>query len=867
MGEVYQATDTNLKRAVAIKVLPGAVAADVDRLARFQREAEVLASLNHPNIAQVHGLEKSDGTTALVMELVEGPTLADRITPGPMPLDEALPIAKQIAEALEAAHEQGIIHRDLKPANIKVRPDGTVKVLDFGLAKAMEPVTAGLEEASELRTITTPALTQAGVIFGTAAYMSPEQARGKPVDKRTDIWAFGCLLFETLTGRVAFSAETTLDTIAVVLGRAPDWSRLPEGTPLNIRRLLERCLEKDPKRRLRDIGDARMELDDALTEERASRPRSVGDAPNGERPWRTLALAGWMVVLALVTLSAVVTVWWAHSPEAPAAELRVELTTPSTTDPVSLAIAPDGRRVVFVAPSDGRPQLWLRSLNSPTAQPLAGTDAATFPFWSPDSRSIGFFADGKLRRMDSDDGSATILANAPLGQGGAWNRDGTILFAPAPASPLLQISVTGGEPTAVTTIDPQQVGHSFPQFLPDGRHFLYYVEGVTDARGVYVGALGGQETKRLLDADAAAVYAPPGHLIFVRQSMLVAQAFDQVKLAVTGSPFPVSEQVAVQRSAPGLSASRDGHIVYRTGSAGGEGEYVWFDRSGKELGKLRSPPGSIRAAPSFAPNGRTVALHTVSGNADIWLVDVERGAFKRLTVDAADDILPIWSPDGTRIAFSSTRKAALDLYLTSASGAGNEDLLLETPQTKALSDWSSDGRFLLYSSSDPKTGFDIWVLPLEGDRKPAPVVQTKFNERLAQFSPDGKWIAYESNESGRYEIYLLPFSKSNGKAGGTVPVSTGGGAQVRWRPDGKALFYIAHDDRLMMVPITSSSEQALEVGAAVALFTTRVVGGAQQPFARYQYSVSPDGQRFLVNTVTAEASAPITLILNWKPKS
>jgi eukaryotic-like serine/threonine-protein kinase len=867
MGEVYQATDTNLKRAVAIKVLPGAVAADADRLARFQREAEVLASLNHPNIAQVHGLEKSDGTTALVMELVEGPTLADRITLGPMPLDEALPIAKQIAGALEAAHEQGIIHRDLKPANIKVRPDGTVKVLDFGLAKAMEPVTAGLEEASELRTITTPALTQAGVIFGTAAYMSPEQARGKPVDKRTDIWAFGCLLYETLTGRVAFSAETTLDTIAVVLGRAPDWSRLPGSTPLNIRRLLERCLEKDPKRRLRDIGDARMELDDALTEERASRPRSFGDAPNVERPWRTLALAGWMIVLALVTVTAVVTVWWAFRPEAPAAELRVELTTPPTTDPVSLAIAPDGRRVVFVAASDGRPQLWLRSLDTPTAQPLAGTDAATFPFWSPDSRSIGFFADGKLRRMDSDGGSATILANAPLGQGGAWNRDGTILFAPAPASPLLQISATGGEPTAVTTIDPQQVGHSFPQFLPDGRHFLYYVEGVTDARGVYVGELRGNETKRLLDADAAAVYAPPGHLLFVRQLTLLAQAFDPVKLAVTGRPFPVGEHVAVQRAALGLSVSRDGHIVYRTGSASGEGEYVWFDRFGKELGRLGSPPGSARAVPSFAPNGRTVALHTVSGNADIWVVDVERGAYNRLTVDAADDILPIWSPDGTRIAFSSTRKGGLDLYLKSASGAGNEDLLLETPQTKALSDWSSDGRFLLYSNSDPKTGFDIWVLPLEGDRTPYPFVQTKFNERLAQFSPDGKWIAYESNESGRYEIYVQPFSRSNGKAGGTVPVSTGGGAQVRWRPDGKALFYIALDDRFMMVPITSSSEQALDVGAAVALFTARVVGGAQQPFARYQYSVAPDGQRFLVNTITAEASAPITLILNWKPKS
>jgi eukaryotic-like serine/threonine-protein kinase len=616
MGEVYRATDTNLGRQVAIKVLPEAFAQEAERLARFEREAKMLASLSHPNIAIIHGLEKAEGVRALVMELVDGPTLADRIAQGPIPLADARAIAKQIAEALEAAHEQGIIHRDLKPANIKVRDDGTVKVLDFGLAKALDPAPSTID-ASQSSTITSPAMTRMGVILGTAAYMSPEQARGKAVDKRADIWAFGCLLYEMLTGRVAFSAETISDTIAVALGRAPDWSRLPESTPPNIRRLLERCLEKDPKRRLRDIGDARMELDDALTVERASPPRTFGDAPHVERPWRTLALAGWMIVLAFVTLTAAVTVWRAFRPEAPAAELRVELTTPPTRDPVSLAIAPDGRAVAFVATSDGQSQLWLRSLDSPTSQPWAGTDAATFPFWSPDSRSIGFFADGKLRRMDSDGGSATILANAPLGQGGAWNRDGTILFAPAPASPLLQISATGGEPTAVTTIDPQQVGHSFPQFLPDGRHFLYYVEGVTDARGVYVGELRGNETKRLLDADAAAVYAPPGHLLFVRQLTLLAQAFDPVKLAVTGRPFPVGEHVAVQRAALGLSVSRDGHIVYRTGSASGEGEYVWFDRFGKELGRLGSPPGSARAVPSFAPNGRTVALHTVSGNADI----------------------------------------------------------------------------------------------------------------------------------------------------------------------------------------------------------------------------------------------------------
>jgi Tol biopolymer transport system component len=608
---------------------------------------------------------------------------------------------------------------------------------------------------------------------------------------------------------------------------------------------------------LRDIGDLRFEVDEA--EEGPS--RLVPDVS----PHRRHLV--WANVSVLIVLAAAAVVWWVSRPGAQATEVHVELTTPSTRDPISLAIAPDGRSLVFAASSGERQQLWLRALDSSNAKPLAGTDAARFPFWSADGRSVGFFADGKLLRMDIEGGAATILANAALGQGGAWNRDGTILFAPAPASGLFQIQADGGTPVAVTTVaGPQQIGHSSPQFLPDARHFLYYVEGSSDVRGVYVGELGRKESNRVVDADAAAVFSS-GHLLFVRQGMLYAQRFDAASLTLTGVPFVVGEQPAIQRPAAAISASDDGSIAYRTGASGDERAYIWFDHSGKEVGRLSAPPGSVRTAPEFAPDGRTVVLHTVSGNADLWSVDVARGAFKRLTEAPADDILPIWSPDGARVAFSSTRRGNLDLYVKSASGTGTEDLLIESSGTQALSDWSPDGQLLAYTSGDPQTGFDIWMLPIDGNRKAFPVVQTKFNERLAQFSPDGKWIAYESNESGRYEIYLQRFSAADGKTGGAIPVSTNGGAQVRWRPDGKGLYYLAFDDRLMTVPITVAPDQTLQLGRPAALFTTRVADGAQQPFPRYQYNVSPDGQRFLMNTLTDGGTSPLILILNWRPES
>jgi serine/threonine protein kinase len=858
MGEVYRATDTNLGRQVAIKVLPDTFAHHPERLARFEREAKTLAALNHPNIAAIYGLERSDGVTALVMEFVEGPTLADRIAQGPIPVDEALSIARQIAEGVEAAHEQSIIHRDLKPANVKVRPDGAVKVLDFGLAKALEPTGVMSPSASRSPTITSPAMTTGvGVLLGTAAYMSPEQARGRPTDRRSDIWAFGCVLYEMLTGQSAFGGgDTVSDAIAAILGRDPEWNTLPGSTPQKVRDLLRRCLRKDPKRRLHDIGDARIEIEDAQSE-------PPGDAPALQSAFRRRERVVLFAALSLVTLIAAGVGVLALRPPPVAPEMRLEISTPPTTDPASLAISPDGNKIVYVATSEGRSRLWLRSLESVSARPLAGTDDARLPFWSPDSRSVGFAADNKLQRIDISGGSPQTLATVPFYTGGAWSREGVILFG-APQM-ILRIPATGGEATPATRVEaPQQQLHGFPSFLPDGRHFLYHVWGSPEARGVYIGQLDESQAVRLLDADPPAVYASSGHLLFARQGTLYAQLFDPVGPALTGDPFPVAERVTVSVvsgiSAAPLSASAAGPLVYRSGSPVQQ-QFVWVDRSGKRIEEVGGP-GSLGAeggTSSLSPDGRRVALvRSVDANVDVWLLELGRNVPSRFTTDAALDMLPIWSPDGTRIVFSSSRKGGFDLYEKPAAGAGSERPLLTTAQDEFATDWSPDGRFLLYMSSDDKGNSDIWALPRDGKEEPFPLVQTNFVETFAQFSPDGKWIAYESNQTGRFEIYVQPFPGP----GAPLLISTNGGAQARWRRDGKELFYVALDNRLLAVPIRLAATGAA-VEAPVPLFPMRIIGSVQGDI---RYMVASDGQRFLMNTVTDEAASPITVILNWKPK-
>jgi serine/threonine protein kinase/Tol biopolymer transport system component len=878
MGEVYRARDTKLGREVAVKVLPEIFAVDHDRLGRFQREAQVLASLNHPNIAHIHGVEESGGTPALIMELVEGETLAERLgrsgrsstglrplsadarteeaAPGgrPLPMDEALSIARQIADALSAAHDRGVVHRDLKPANIKVTPGGIVKILDFGLAKASGAPVVDLSHSP-----TMVAATVEGVLLGTAPYMSPEQARGQVVDKRADIWAFGCVLYEMLTGLRAFRGATTTDVLAAIVQRDPNWDALPAKTPRDVRRLLRHCLEKDAGERLHDIADARLELTDAL------RGEPDIEAPPQQNAMHWKKRVAWAAAsVASILIAGALAAWWALRPATAPPEMRFEITTPAGPDPTSLAISPDGQTIVFVATSEGRPRLWLRSFASITPRPLAGTDGGFYPFWSPDSRSIGFFAEGKLQRLDLDGGLVRALATAPNPVGGAWSPNGTILFTPNYTGPLFRISDAGGDAVAQTRTDARQATHRFPQFLPDGRHFLYYVPTGAESRGIYVSDLERGTSRRLLDADAPGVYTSSRQLLFVREGKLIAQPFDLEKFELSGNPFSVADQVVAigDSASAGVSAAAAGPIVYRVGRAGSQRQFVWFDRSGKERDRVAEPDAGNPQNPSLSHDGRRVAMNrTVNGNTDVWILDIDRGLFSRFTFDSAADNSPEWSPDGFRIAFNSNRSGVYDLYLKPATGAGTEQLILATPQNKAPVDWSPDGRFLLYRTPGLTTGFDVWALPMSGDGKPFPVVQTNFEERDAQFSPDGNWIAYQSNESGRTEVVMQPFPGPGGKH----QISTDGGAQVRWRADGRELFYIAADGRLMAVPIRYSSDgKSVEPGAPVPLFATRA-GGAAVTTNKQAYVVSPDGQRFLM-IVVEESASPIAVILNWKGK-
>jgi len=853
MGEVYKARDTRLGRIVAIKVLPGDVAGDPSSRERFDREAKVISSLNHRHICALYDVGHQDGIDFLVMEYLDGETLADRLMRGPISIDESITIASQIADALEAAHDKGIVHRDLKPANIKITSDGIVKVLDFGLAR--HAITSGKLDVSNSPTVM---LTTPGIILGTAAYMSPEQANGKEADRSSDVWAFGCVLYEMLTGRRAFDGETVSEYIASVLKSEPAWEQLPTETPDGVRRVLRRSLKKDQRLRLRDIRDVRLELADAQT----ATPDK--DNATGARSRRAERLA-WASALGIVAVIAGVLGMQVLSPAPVAPATYLEINTPPTGDS-SVAISPDGLKIVFVGASDGQSQLWLRSLDSPVARPLTGTERASRPFWSPDSRSIAFVADTRLKRMDIDGGSLkTLVAGIPTALGGSWSSDGTIIFGNNPGGPIFQVSAQGGEVVAATRVAlPQARGHMFPQFLPDGRHFLFFATGSPEAQGVYVGQLGELAASRLLDAAAPAVYGANGHLVFVRDGKLLAQGFDPDRLELKGAPDVIADQVAAGMT---LSVSAGGTVAYRTASPGsGQRQLVWVDRSGRESDKVLYADGAALGA-SLSHDGRRVAVYRFqNGNMDIWSYDTSRRAWDRITFHSGDDIYPIWSRDGTSLVTGSVRTTnVVDLYRTLLSGPqGREEQLLASPLPKFPMDWSADGKFLLYDVLDTKQGFDVWALPLEGDRKPFPVVNTEFNEGLSQFSPDGHWIAYQSDRTGRTEIYLRPFPG----AGGDVRVSVDGGAQVRWNPDGRELFYVATDNRLMAVPIRfASGSTSPELGTPIALFKT-ILSSAAGPMYKQQYMVSPDGQSFVMHSAVGEASAsPISVILNWKPRT
>jgi Tol biopolymer transport system component len=720
----------------------------------------------------------------------------------------------------------------------------------------------GSGDAMNSPTITSPAMmTGVGMILGTAAYMAPEQAKGRTADKRSDIWAFGCVLHEMLTGTRAFAGEDVSDTLANVLKTEPDWHALPPATPTPIRRLLRHCLAKDPRGRIGDASTARIEIDDVQSGRDGGGER-VHDA--GRRRERMV----WASLVAIVTLTAGGTLAWLRdsaSSRASLPETRLEIMTPPTFDPGSFAISPDGRRLVFAANADGHSWLWLRPLDTVTVERLAGTEGASYPFWSPESRSLGFFANGKLKRLDLGAGTPQTLASAQTGFGGAWNRDGVILFSPRTGSPLFRVPAAGGEAVAATKFAAGQLSHRSPQFLPDGRHFLFYIGGGGGDAGIYVGSLDTPETTRITTGGGPAAYAEPGWLLMVRDETLVARRFDPARGALVGDPVTVASPVGSERLGyPGglFSASQTGLIAYRAAATAAT-QLTWFDRSGTRLGTLGPRDANGLLDPALSPDGRRVAVRrTVDGNTDIWLIDDAR--MTRFTSNPSQEQAPIWSPDGTNIVFSSTRNGPLDLYQKRSNDAGAEAPLLATAASKGASAWSPDGRYLLYQSQEPKTGFEIWVLPMVGERKPFAFVQSSFTARYGQFSPDGRWVAYQSDESGHYDIYVRPFTGSSGAANTSEQwqVSTTGGISPRWRGDGKELYYIAPDGTLMAASITVTGT-AFEAGPPTALFQTRIVyGGISLPGIRPEYDVAPDG-RFLINSMAEEINSPIIVVQNW----
>jgi len=839
MGEVYRAVDTGLKRDVAVKVLPGLFAADTERLARFQREAEVLATFNHPNIAQVYGLEKTDAGHALVMELVEGPTLAERIARGALSEEEALAIATQIASALEAAHGKGVVHRDLKPANVKLRSDGTVKVLDFGIAKALAPSTAPLSAVTEL------AMTQTGFVLGTPAYMSPEQARGAAVDGRSDIWAFGCVLFEMLTGRPPFTGEHH----AVSASALND--SLPTSTSAAIRRTLALCLQSDLRKRIADIRDVRLVLEGDF--ETGAAPRAGGGR------WTPRAL--WLGAGA-VCGGALAAAFLAEPPLAQLPELRLQVMTPSTGAPLQFALSPDGRYLAFVASDQGQPHLWLRSLAATDARPIAGTENARAPFWSPDSRSIGFFAAGNLNRVSVAGGAPQKIVSTFYGAGATWNKDGGLLFASGVSNPL-SYRTPSGEVSLATSLDEGQAGHRFPQFLPDGRLFLFYVAGQTDKSGVFLGSLDGGEPSRLTAADSAGAFLAPNWVFFVQQGSLIAQRLDLSRHELIGDPAIVIAGVGTEPTGNGgFSVSASGQIAVREGDDQ-RSQLTWRDRTGAVVEVAAELEKTGIAFPELSPDDRYIAAQrTIEGNWDVWLLDLTRGGWTPLTRDPGNEQLPVWSPDATRIAYSSNRSGPVNLYLRDVRASSSDaTLVVEGPTPKQAQSWSTDGAHLLYYELGVKTRRDLWSLDVSSGEKSV-FVNGAFEERGAQFAPGGRWVAYETDASGRYEVVVQSFPQPTT----TLAVSTDGGTQPRWSADGKEIYFVSPDLKLMAARVTAtpSDGATLEVGEPGILFPVRIAGDALAEVVRAQYAVSRDG-RFLINeSVDGSADDPITLILNWR---
>jgi serine/threonine protein kinase/Tol biopolymer transport system component len=867
MGEVYRARDTRLDRIVAVKVLPAELAADPHFRERFEREARLISSLSHPHVCPLFDVGQENGVEYLVMEYLDGETLAARLEKGPVPLDLSLRIAIETAAALDAAHRTGVVHRDLKPGNVMLTKSGA-KLLDFGLAKSdasrgvrMSGISAATFTPTALPT-TPPArtITAQGTILGTFQYMAPEQLEGLEADTRTDIFAFGALLYEMLTGRRAFEGKSHVSLLAAIVDHDPPpvSSVTPVSPPL-LDHLVKTCLTKNPDKRWQTMADVLIQLK-LIADSGGELGSPAAAARTRRRSRMAWSMAAVLAVLCVASVAlAVVTMFSGSSTERP--KIHFEIPTPPAPSPNQIALSATGSHVVGVVASDKGSMLWVRALDHLDGQTVRGTESQAgggFPFWSPDGRFIAYFADGKLKKVDLQGAPPLTLCEASNGHGGTWNRDDVIVFAPTTSGPLFRVQGAGGGVSQVTELDKsrQELAHRHPYFLPDGRHFLYLaVSGKAENSGIFVASLDSKDRKFLVATGLKATFAPPDRLLYVRDSTLMAQRFDPKRLEIGGDPYPIAEDIgsSFANSVAGFTASENGTLAYRTGPGGTNSFLKWFDRNGKETAAFEAP-GSYRNA-VLSPDLQHIAVAKRDPTTgDIWILDPARGTSMRFTVDPNDDDVPIWSPDGTRIAFASNRTGAYDIYVKSSSGVSQEEVLVKSEYPKSATDWSHDGRFLLYNETAPQTSNDIWVLPMTGERKPQLVVQSQFNELQGKFSPDGQWIAYVSNESGRAEIYVQGFPK----AASRTQISTAGGARPHWRQDGKELLFTAPSSEMMAVDIGVVAGGGLKAGIPHKLPGINATAG--------NWDVTPDGQRFLINTrgqQAASAVTPITVIVNW----
>jgi serine/threonine protein kinase len=865
MGEVYSARDPRLERTVAIKVLPSHLSDNPELRQRFEREARAVSSLSHPHICTLHDVGRENGVDFLVMEYLDGETLAKRLEQGPLPPDELLGTAGEIADALDKAHREGVVHRDLKPGNIMLTESGA-KLLDFGLAKSAD-VGSGVSDLSASPTLAEP-LTAAGSVVGTFQYMAPEQLEGKEADARSDIFSYGALLYEMATGQKAFAGQSQATLIASILKEEPrPIAAFQTMAPPALDHLVRTCLAKDPAQRRQTMHDVLLELNWlAEAGSQAGVPAPViSRRKNREKlAWAvaaTLAVATLALGVGHLLRSPVETPSVVHA-TIPAPEGTVFHLPSSGPGPVQ--VSPDGSHLAFSARhEDGRVVLWVRSLEDSEARPLTGTEGAVYPFWSPDSRSIGFFGQGKLKTITAAGGPPVAIADASNAKGGSWSDVGVILFTPDHASPIYRVSATGGEARAITEVNAErgENSHRHPRFLPDGRHFLFFSRtGTTnmtgEESGVWIASLDGEEARFLFHTQTQAQFAS-GNLLWVQDGTLMSRPFDPDRMEFTGDSVPTANRVMHLRgaSAGAFAVSDNGVLAYQSGEDTQPAQLVWRDSRGVKLGTL----GDLapQASPDISPDGqRALAVITDSetGTEDIWIYEVSRGIRSRFTFDPAPDINPVWSPEGERVAFASARRGHFDLYLKSFVGTGTEELIFESENEDSPSDWSADGRFLAFQSFDAQTQFDILVLPMNGEQEPTPFVQTSFNETQAKFSPDGRWVAYVSDESGRDEVYVAPFPGPGRK----WQVSTSGGVNPAWRSDGKEFYFLSGDSRLMAVEVVSATSR-FDVGEPRALFETPRAGALVTLF-----DVADNGERFLVLVPIEDRSAfSLSLVLNW----